>query len=175
LTGKAPAGGVQITLTTTNPAITLPPSVTVTAGNTNATFVISGTAVTTATAGVVKGTPANPAFGTNTVSKSVSVLPNQPASLAVPTPINGPATVTATVTLACAAGNGGQVVMLSTTNASVAEPVDQNGTPISSMTIAAGQTSGTFRVRAANVPAPSTAKIRAKANGVTKAVLVTVN
>ena len=175
LTGKAPAGGVQITLTTTNPAVTLPPSVTVGAGNTNATFVISGSAVTTTTAGLVKGTPANPAFGTNTVSKSVSVLPNQPASLAVPTPINGPATVTATVTLACAAGTGGQVVMVSTTDASVAEPVDQNGNPISSMTVAAGQTSGTFRVRAADVLSPSTAKIRAKANGVTKAVLVTVN
>jgi carboxypeptidase T len=175
LTGKAPAGGVQITLTTTNTALTIPSSVTVPAGSTDVTFLISAPAVSTTTTGLVKATPADPAFGTNTVTKKVSVLPNQPASLVVPTPITGPATVTASVTLTCAAGAQGQVVLLSTSDAAIAEPVDQFGNPISSMTIAAGQTGGTFRVRAADVTAPSVVKIRAKVNGVVKAVAVTVN
>ena len=175
LTGKAPAGGVQINLTTTNPALTIPPSVTVPAGSTNATFNISGTAVTATTTGLVKATPANSAFGTITLTKSVSVLPNQAASLVVPTPITGPATVIANMALTCAAGAGGQLVTLSTSNAAIAEPVDQNGNPISSMMIAAGQTAGTFRVRAADVPAPATVKIKVKVNGLAKTATVTVN
>jgi hypothetical protein len=176
LTGKAPAGGVQITLTSTNAAVTIPSSVTVPAGSTSVTFLVSApTPVSVTTTGLVKATAANPAFGSNTVSKKVSVLSNQPASLSVPTPIAGPATVTASVALTCAAGATGQLVLLSTSNAAIAEPVDQSGSPISSMTIAAGQTGGTFRVRAADVTTSSVVTIRATVNGVVKAVAVTVN
>ena len=93
----------------------------------------------------------------------------------VPTPITGPATVIANMALTCAAGAGGQLVTLSTSNAAIAEPVDQNGNPISSMMLAAGQTAGTFRVRAADVPAPATVKIKVKVNGLAKTATVTVN
>jgi carboxypeptidase T len=176
LTGKAPAGGVQINLTTTNPAVSIPPSVTVPAGKTNVTFVVSApSAVGANVAGLVRAQAANPNFGTNIVSKQVTVLPNRATALAVPSPITGPATVVATVTLTCAAGASGQVVSLSSTNAAIAQPVDQAGNPISSMTIAAGQPVGTFRVRAADVSSPTVVKIKATVNGVVKAVSVTVN
>lgn len=175
LTGKAPGGGVHVTLSSANPAISVPPSVLVPAGRNSASFTISGPAVDTSTTGQVRAVATDPAFGTNVLSKNVTILANRPAALTVPSPITGPATVTASVTLTCAAGASGQLVLLSSSNPAVAEVQDNAGNPISNVAIPAGQTSATFRLRVADVGAPTSVKVRATANGVTKKVTLSVN
>jgi acetyl esterase/lipase len=56
LTGKAPAGGIVVTLSNHNPAATVPASVTVAAGANNASFTITTATVTANQAGTVTAT-----------------------------------------------------------------------------------------------------------------------
>jgi subtilisin family serine protease len=175
LNGTAPAGGVQINITKTTSAVTVPSSVLVPAGATYKTFTISApTRVTARTNSVITAQPANANFGVTGYSKTLTVLPIGVKTLVMPASATGPTTITATVTLACVAPAEGQMVILSTNNAAVARPT-LNGTPISSITIAQGRTTATFKVTVADVSAVSYATITAKANGIYQSVRLTVN
>jgi acetyl esterase/lipase len=163
LTGKAPAGGIAVTLANGNPAAAMPASVTVAAGATSATFTITAPAVTSSQAGTVTATQ-----GSINRSGTLTVRPVGLASLALsPNPVTGPAPVTGTVSLECAAAPGPITVTVTTTS-SAAQP-----TP--SFTIPAGQSTGTFDIATAQVSAVIKATIRATANGTGKAVTLTVN
>jgi hypothetical protein len=165
LSGKAPTGGLAVTLTDNVPAATMPASVTVPAGASSATFPVSTTAVTASQSGTVTAS-----LGGVSKSSSLTVRPIGLQSLALtPNPVVGPGSVTGTVTLECDAPAGGIIVTLSSTATAVARP------DIASLTIPAGGRTATFPVSTADVSAVSTATIRAAANGTTKSVTLTVD
>ncbi len=164
LTGKAPAGGLVVPLTNTNPAATVPASVTVAAGATSATFTIATATVTSAKGGTVTAS-----YGGVSKSANLNVRPVGLLSLALaPNPVTGPNDVTGTVTLECPAAPGDIVVTLTTSAPSIAQPA------VTTLTIPAGSSTGTFTVWTADVLEPRTASIKAAANGTAKSVTLTV-
>ena len=164
LTGPAPAGGVVVALSDTNPAASMPASVTVPAGATTAKFTITGVVVTSNQTGTVIASSGG-------VSKSavLTVRPIGVASVSIsPNPVVGPGSATGTVTLECPAAPGNITVTLTSSNPAVANVVP-------SIRVPAGATSASFHVSTADVSVVSYANIRATANGVWKAVRLQVN
>jgi len=165
LNSVAPTGGAVVQLTNTNGAATAPASVTVPAGKTSATFVITTTSVTTAQTGTVTAS-----YGGVSQGAALKVRPVQVKTLALsPNPVVGGNIVTATVTLDCTDAVHDTLVTLGSYNPTVAKPA------VSSITIPKGTRTGTFSVTTSTVSAASTAKIKATANGPTVIVSLTVN
>ena len=169
LSGPAPAGGAQVTLSSSNTAAaTVPSSVTVPAGATNATFTVSTSVVTASTAVTISA-----AYGGATRTASLAVTPAAPpppslASLGLnPTSVTGGNSSTGTVTLSGPAPAGGAQVALSSSNTAAA-------TVPSSVTVAAGATSATFTVSTSGVTASTTVTISAAYGGVTRTASITV-
>jgi hypothetical protein len=165
LSAPAPAGGAVVTLSTSNPAATVPASVTVPAGATTAQFTITGTAVSSPQNGGVTATYKE-------VSKSavLTVRPIGVAGITVsPNPVTGPAMAQGTVTLECPAGAGGVMVTFATSNSQVATPA------VPSLTVPAGSTTASFAVLTSDVSVESSANLRATAAGAAKSVKVTVS
>ncbi|HEY7388336.1 MAG TPA: SBBP repeat-containing protein, partial [Bryobacteraceae bacterium] len=111
LSSAAPAAGAVVTLASSNTNVaTVPASVTVAAGATNATFAITTKAVTTTTVMTITATYNGAAqTATLTVNPPAAAL----AAIAVnPTAVTGGAASTGTVTLGTAAPAGGAVVTL---------------------------------------------------------------
>ena len=165
LTAKAPPGGLTVSLSDTNAATTLPATVTIPAGALSATFTVTATAVSSTQSGTLTAT-----LDGVSRSKVITVRPIgvQVLSL-VPNPAVGPETVTATVSLECAAAPGDITVALSSTNPAVAAPT------VNTVTVPAGSRTAAFSVTTADVSAVSSATIRAAANGISKSVRLTVN
>ncbi|MGI4791251.1 MAG: beta strand repeat-containing protein [Janthinobacterium lividum] len=138
LNGPAPAGGLVVTLSSSNSAATVPASVTVAAGSTTATFTVTTTSVTSssnATITAAYGGLSNYAYLTLLpVLKSVSM---SPSSLIAGNPSTG------TVTLNAVAPAGGTVVALSSSSTAATVPA--------SVTVAAGSTTATFTATTTNV------------------------
>jgi hypothetical protein len=164
LTAPAPAGGAVVTITNTNPAASMPASVTVPAGATTAKLTITGVAVTSNQTGTVTAT-----YGGASKSATLTVRPIGVAGVSIsPNPVTGPASAVGTVTLECPAAPGNIVVTLTSGNPAVANVVP-------SIRVPAGSTTATFHVSTSDVSVVSYANIRATANGVWKAVRLTVN
>jgi choice-of-anchor B domain-containing protein len=165
LDGKAPPGGALVTLADTNPAATVPASVTVAAGATTATFVITSTSQSVERTGQVTAT-----YKGSSRSATLKVRPVGVMSLTLsPNPVTGPGDVTGTVTLECAAPAGGINVALSSSSAAIASPT------VGSILIPAGSSSKTFTIHASDVPSSRNVLIKATANGISKSVILTVN
>ena len=169
LSGAAPAGGAQVTLSSSNTAAArVPSSVTVAAGATSATFTVSTSAVATSTAVTISGT-----YGGATRSVSLTVMPAPPPPLTLsslslnPTSVTGGNSSTGTVTLSGSAPAGGAQVTLSSSNTAAARVP-------SSVTVAAGASSATFTVSTSAVVVPTTVTISAAYGGVTKSASLTV-
>lgn len=115
LTATAPSGGVVVTLSSANPAASVPSSITIPANSSSASFTISTTTVTTTTAGNITATYSG-------ASKSATLTVNPPAPAAIssltlsPSTIVGGSAATGTVTLTKAAPAGGIVVNLTSSN-----------------------------------------------------------
>ncbi len=143
LNGPAPAGGVQISLTTSDSATASLSSSTVTVpqGGTTATFTVN-TNIVAATTNVV----ISAMYGGNTVSSNLTITPGATVtSLALnPTTVVGGTSSTATVTLNNPAPSGGVVVNLSSSNTAAAQVP-------ATITIGAGATTATFTVTTASV------------------------
>ena len=164
LSGKAPGGGLVVTLADDVPAAAVPASVAVPAGASSATFPIPTTTVTASQSGTVTAS-----LGGAARSASLTVRPIGLQSLALsPNPVVGPGSATGTVTLECDAPAGGLAVTLSSTATAVAWP------DVPSLTIPAGGRTASFPVSTADVSAVKTATIRATANGTSKSVTLTV-
>ncbi|HET9225649.1 MAG TPA: hypothetical protein VFR31_03220, partial [Thermoanaerobaculia bacterium] len=164
LTGPAPAGGAVVQLANKNPAAGLPASVTVPAGATSAKVTITSTVVSASQSGTVTAS-----YGGVSRSATLTVRPIGVASVSIsPNPVVGPSPATGTVTLECPAAPGNIVVTLTSGNPAVANVVP-------SIRVPAGATSAPFHVSTADVSVESYANIRATANGVWKAVKLTVN
>src|SRR5204863_7647894 len=134
LSAAAPAGGAVVALKSSNTnAATVLPSVTVAAGATTATFMVTTKPVTAGTIATITATY-------DGISKSIGLVVNTLlGSLTMnPSVLIGGADSTGTVTLTSAAPAGGAVVTLTSSNAAATVP----GT----VTVAAGATTKTFVV-----------------------------
>lgn len=163
LTGPAPDGGSVVSLSSQSPA-TVPPTVTVPAGETSATFIVGTSPVSAKTSANVSATLSG-------VSKQalITIRPVGVKSLGLsPSKITGGNNLVGVVTLEAPAGPGDVVVALSSTNASVANPLT------ATITVPAGSTSAAFTIHASPVSANTTVTIKALANDVGKTANLTV-
>jgi hypothetical protein len=162
LSGPAPSGGAQVTLSSSNTtAARVPSSVMVAAGATNATFVVSTSAVASSTTVTI-----STIYGGATRSASLTVTPAPPppptlASLTLdPANVIGGLSSTGTVTLTAPAPTGGAQVFLSSSNGAASVPF--------SLTVPAGSTSETFTVNTSFVLISTSVTISASYNGTTR-------
>jgi hypothetical protein len=169
LSGPAPAGGAIVALSSGNTTVaSVPPSVTVAAGATTATFTVSTTAVAGSTTVTISAT-----YGSATRSALLTVTPASPppatlSSLSLnPTSVTGGNSSTGTVTLSGPAPAGGAQVALSSSNTTVARVP-------STVTVTAGATSASFTVSTSAVAASSTVNISAIYGGANKSASLTV-
>jgi hypothetical protein len=169
LSGPAPSGGATVSLSTSNAAVaTVPTNVTVPAGATSATFLVT-------TYSQTSNATADIGAAMNQVTKSVTVTLTPPAvsvtltglTLSSTTTVGG-TKLTGTVTLSAAAPTAGTTVSLSSSNTSAA-------TVPATVTVATGSTGASFTVT--TYAAQSTnvsAGISATLGAVTKSVVVTI-
>lgn len=169
LTGPAPDGGASVALSSSNTErATVPPSVTVPAGATTATFTVTAGTVASNVSVTISA-----AYGGVTRSASLTVAPPPPgegqlASLTIsPDQVVGGESSQGTVTLGAAAGSDTQVTLTST-DVSVA-------TVPSSVTVPAGATSATFTITTLpnNTGTGQFAVISGQAGGVTRSASIT--
>ena len=161
----APAGGIVVTLTSSNTGVaTLPASVTVAAGQTTATFTVSSVVVAVSTPVTLSAL-----YNGVTKTTTLTVLPVPALSgLSVsPATVVGGNTTAGTVTLTSPAGPGGLAVILSSANTTVA-------TTPAGVTVAAGQTSAAVTVSTSAVTGPMNVTLSAAYSGVTKTAALTV-
>jgi hypothetical protein len=161
LSATAPAGGVTVSLATSNAAVaTVPASVAVAAGASTATFAITAVAPGTAaiTASMNGSTSQSPAL-TVTARATLAAI-----SVASPSVVGGEA-VNGTVTLSGAAPPGGAVVALSGN-----DPL----TLPASVTVLAGTTSATFSAFTRVVGGTMPSTITASYAGASVSVVVTI-
>ncbi len=166
LSGPAPTGGAQVTLSSSNTtAARVPSSVTVAAGATSASFTVSTSAVAASTTVTISAT-----YAGATRSASLTVTPPPPtlSSLTLsPTSVTGGNSSTGTVTLSGPAPTGGAQVALSSSDTTVARV-------LSSVTVAAGATSASFTVSTSAVAGSTTVSIFASYAGATRSASLTV-
>ncbi|HEY5176475.1 MAG TPA: PQQ-binding-like beta-propeller repeat protein [Terriglobales bacterium] len=164
LSGPAPSGGAVVSLTSDNPSVArVPATVTVSAGQTTASFTATTTAVSTATRVTITAS-----YGTGRVSATLTVNPPSLVSLTlVPTTVRGGTPSTGTVVLNGPAPAGGVVVRLSSSN-----PILVN-VP-SSVTVAAGSTSASFTARTRFTPTRTVVTVSAWNGTVLKRATLTV-
>lgn len=171
LTGAAPAGGLTITLISSNTAIaTVPPTLTIPAGSTTADFTVAtaqvdvdGSSAITARQGTLDRTVI-------LFVRNVAAPPPPSASLTAvsvsPASVEGGSTSVGTVTLSGAAPAGGATVSLSDNSPAVTVPA--------SVTVAAGATSRTFTITTSSVTTAVDATITATLGSTNRTATLTV-
>jgi thermitase len=164
LTGPAPAGGTVVTLTSSSTAAaTVPPSVTVGAGATSASF----SAATQAVAGNTNVTVSAACNG-GSRSGTLTVKTPVPSSLTLsPATVRGGNSSTGTVTLSGLAPAGGAVVTLATGNSSLAKVP-------ASVTVPAGSNRATFTITTVKVTRTYYVSLSASRAGVVRYATLTV-
>jgi hypothetical protein len=166
LTAAAPAGGVMVTLSSTNPKATVPSSVTVPASATSVNFPVTTVSVTATAIGNISAVY-------NGVTKSAAFTVNPPPAAALssltlnPTSVRGGSASTGTITLTAPAPSGGFVVNLSSSNPSKAKVP-------ATVTVPANQTTTTFTVTTFAVNKKTVVTISASAGGVAKNATLTI-
>ena len=166
LSGPAPANGALVTLSSANPAATVPSSVTVPANATSANFTVSTTAVGSITLGNITA-----AYSGVAKSATLAVNPSAPAALSAmtlsPTTVVGGSNSIGSVTLTKAAPAGGLVVKLAS-NRPTKALVPAN------VTVPVGASSAAFNVATTAVNKKTIASISASYGGVTKSATLTM-
>ena len=166
LATPAPAGGVTVMLASENPsAAIVPASVTVPAGATSATFVVStnwsGSGWTAFNISAsVDGATRSAWFriGPATIASALSIAPSS---------LPGGDSATATVTLNTAASAGAAVVALSSSNPAVANVP-------ATVSVPAGTSAATFTVSTSSVPVATSVTISGTYGGATRSAALTV-
>ena len=164
LNGPAPSGGALVSLSSNNPAASVPANgMTIPAGATSATFAISTSAVATSTPVTISAS-----YGGGSVSATLTVLAPVPSTLVISSTsvTGGTSSPTGMVTLNGPAPAGGAQVLLSTNNAAASVP--------SSITVAAGATTGTFAIGTSAVATSTAVTISASFGGGTRTAILTV-
>lgn len=163
LSGPAPAGGAQVTLSSSNTAVSVPSSVSVPAGATSATFTISTSAVGASTMVTIS---ASYASVTKTVALTVAPPTITALTLNPSSVVGGVGSSTGTVTLSGPAPAGGAQVALSTSSAAASVP--------STVTVPAGATSATFTANTSIVLVSTSVTISAAYNNTTQTASLSV-
>ncbi len=141
LTGPAPTGGLSVALSSSNPAVSVPATVTVPAGQTEVAFGLSSQRTTSMVTLVVTASRGDVTL-TAPVQLRVEVTPPTPvatlSALAVDSSFVSGSTSRGTVTLTGPAPTGGTTVSLSVNNSAAQVP--------STVTVSAGQSEATFTI-----------------------------
>jgi hypothetical protein len=149
LSGSAPTGGLAIELSSNNGAAVVPVKVTILTGKSSGTFTVKTGGVTSQTAAKITGS-----LNGNSESCTLTIKPVGLAALTFsPARVAGGGTSTGTLTLNGPAPAGGLVVSLSGGASYALAP--------QSVTIAAGKSSGTFKVKTTKVNVTSAATVTA--------------
>jgi hypothetical protein len=156
LKGRAPAEGTVISLSSSDPAASVPATVTVPGGLQGIPFPVTTRPVAARTEVTVT------AFsGGQTHTAVLVVLPPAPARVEIDPWLASPGeTVTGTVTLNGAAPPGGQVLALSSSDPGTTVPA--------TVTVPAGETSATFPIEVVVGPVGGDLVITATANGISQ-------
>ncbi len=134
LNGPAPAGGFDISLTSSDSAATVPLSVAVAGGSTTDTFTINTVGVSSQTTSTISGSD-----GTNTATGNLTIYPANLTSLSIsPTSVAGGSTAIGTVTLSGNAPPTGLQISLSSGNSVAQVPAN--------LTVPSGSSSATFSI-----------------------------
>jgi len=163
LSGPAPGGGVDVTLSSSDGAVTLPASITVNAGSISGTFtartrVIAADTTATITAAVA-GQKREIAL------RVIAPVPRPPALDALqvePSVVKGGQSARGTVVLTAAAPTGGFIVNLRSSNGVATVP--------STVTVPSGAVSATFTVISGPVELDTQLEITASSGDVTRTV-----
>lgn len=162
LSGNAPAGGVVVSLTSDNPAVTVPATVTVRAGTAAAHFTVRTTPVAVSAAATLTA-----AAGGATAQAILTVQPPAVKALSVkPRAVVGGSSATGTVTLNGAAPAGGMVVDLASDSSLAQVPA--------TVTVPAGARKTTFPITTSTVSAITRATIQATASGMSKSATLKI-
>ena len=162
LTGPAPAGGFTVSLSSSDPAVTVPASVTIGAGEARATFAITTAAVTADTPVTITAAGGG---CTKTATLTVKAVTVSRLSVA-PTAVMGGRSAAGWLRLNTPARAGGVVVALSSSDASVGVPA--------SVAIAAGATTAAFPITTSAVAANTAVTITAACGGASRIAMLTV-
>lgn len=165
LLNPAPTGGQVVPLSSNNTsAATVPASVTVPAGASSATFVVTSKAVTASTPVTLSATISGSSY-----TAAVTVNPSTAGTLSVsPSTVGGGQSALGTVTLSSAAQAGGVNVPLASSNPPVA------AVP-ASVTVPAGATTATFTVTTTSVTSATSITLSATIGNSTPTAALTVN
>ena len=164
VTLSEPAGssGIVVTLSSNASSVTVPQSVTVAAGQTQATFSAQTLAVSTQSVATITA-----ALGGHSSTATVTVNPATITGLSIsPNIVVGGKGAIGAVTLSGPALSSGDVVTLSSNTATVGVP--------SSVTVPAGQTTATFAISTQPVGTTTLANISATFGGVSASAQLTV-
>lgn len=161
LYAAAPTGGAMISLSSGNPAASVPAIITIPAGQTSGTFPISTSAVNANTAVQIKAS-----YGGGSITSTLTVLPPLSSLALNPTTIIAGGASQGTVTLGSPAPSGGAVVSLSSNNAAAIVPA--------SVTVPAGASAANFTVNGGATSASASATITASYQGSVQTASITV-
>jgi CARDB protein len=162
LSAAAPAGGAVISLGDNSSAVSVPATVTVQAGKTNATFTVATSPVTGSRSAAIYA-----AYSGVTRSAVLTVRPPALSALSLsPTSVTGGSTSTGTVTLNGPAPTGGVTVSLSDNSSAVSVPA--------SVTVPAGKSGATFTVATYSVYSTRSVTVSAAYGGTTRSATLTV-
>ena len=154
----------SVTLTSSNTAVAVPKSTTVSSGSSSHVFTIDTSAVTTTQTVTITATA-------DGVSQSATLTVTPPPVAVKSIALSKSSTiaeqsVTGTVTLSNPAPSGGATVSLSSSTSAATVP--------SSVTVAAGATTATFTVTTSNVSSNTTATITASYSGTSQSASLTI-
>src|SRR5438094_2562756 len=150
LNGTAPSGGGAVNLASSDPAATVPSSITVAANGTTATFTVSTNPVSTNTPVTVSAI-----YDNSTQTTGLTVTPPQVISLTfIPNSVVGGNSSSGTVTLNGPAPSSGALVALSSSNSSLA------AVPVN-ITVPANTSTATFTVTTSPVITSTSVSISA--------------
>jgi len=163
LSGAAATGGQVIKLSGSNPAASVPTSITVPAGQTQASFTITTSTVSAQKSVTISAT----AGGITKVATLIIALPTLSSVTLNPVTLVGGSTSSGFVTVSGAAPVGGMKVTLNSSSSSVTLP--------GSVVIPAGNSSVAFVVQSAAVASQKVVTVTAKLSGGSKTASLTVN
>ncbi len=165
LNAPAPSGGLPVTITASDPSVTVSSggTVTVPAGSNTQTFTLATSTVTAGTSVTIAAT-----YSSLTLTQNLYVQPLLSSLSLSPPTVTGGSSSTGTITLNGPAPAGGVSISLSSGNTAVA-------TVPTSVAVAAGATSVQFPVTTSMVTSVSSAAISASYAGVSASQTLTVN
>jgi subtilisin family serine protease len=163
LTGPAPAGGAQVTVTPGSTVFTVPSSVTIPAGSSSTTFTVGTTPIGFDT---TRGISVTYGGDTRTANLTLHAYIGLHTFSVSPTEVEGGSNVLGSVRLTAPAPPSGANIVLSSSSSVLIPPA--------SVGIAGGQTVATFNIATRDVGAIYTRTLTARYNNVTKYANITI-